>query len=67
MKYGFHVVDNGPVSRCDLWKDGIYFLETGEAIVADYFISSINYFLGNMIPTISSFWPIPINKKIWTS
>ena len=40
-KYGLHFVDNGAVSRCDLWKDGIHLLETGKAIIADNFISSI--------------------------
>ena len=54
-KYGFHFVDNGAVSKCDLWKDGIHLLETGKVIIANKFISSINYFLENMIPPISSF------------
>ena len=63
-KYGFHFVDNGAVSKCDLWKDGIHLLETGKAIIANNFISSINYFLENMIPPISSFSPIRINGKI---
>ena len=54
-KYGFHFVDNGVVSKCDLWKDGIHLLETGKAIIANNLISSINYFLENMIPPISSF------------
>ena len=54
-KYGFHFVDNGAVSKCDLWKDGIHLLETGKVIIANNFISSINYFLENMIPPISSF------------
>ena len=43
-KYGFHFVDNGAVSKCDLWKDGIHLLETGKIIIANNFISSINYF-----------------------
>ena len=42
-KYGFHFVYNGAFSRCDLWKDGIYLLETGKTIIANIFISSINY------------------------
>ena len=42
-------------SKCDLWKDGIHLLETGKVIIANNFISSINYFLENMIPPISSF------------
>ena len=54
-KYGFHFVDNGAVSKCDLWKDGIHLLETRKAIIANNFISSINYFLENMIPPISRF------------
>ena len=48
-KYGFHFVDNAAVSKCDLWKDGIHLLETGKAIIVNNFISSINYFLENMI------------------
>ena len=40
-KYGFHFVDNGAVSRCDLWKDGSHLLETGKAIIANNFINSI--------------------------
>ena len=55
MKCGFHFVDNGAVSKCDLWKDGIHLLETGKVIIANNFINSINYFLENMIPPISSF------------
>ena len=54
-KYGFHFVNNGAFSRCGLWKDGIHLLEIGEAIIGNNFISSINYFLGNMIPPINSF------------
>ena len=54
-KYGFHFVDNGAVSKCDLWKDGIHLLETGKVIIANNFISSINYCLEYMIPPISSF------------
>ena len=49
------ILDNGAVSKCDLWKDGIHLLETGKAIMANNFISSINYFLENMIPPVSSF------------
>ena len=41
-KYGFHFVDNGAVSKCDLLKDGIHLLETGKVIIANNFISSIN-------------------------
>ena len=54
-RYGFHFVDNGAVSKCELWKDGIHLLETGKLIIANNFISSINYFLENMIPPISRF------------
>ena len=43
-KYGFHFVDNGAVSKCHLWKDGIHLLKTGKVIVANNFMSSINYF-----------------------
>ena len=44
-KYGFHFVDDGAVSKCDLWK----------VIIANNCISSINYFLENMVPRFSSF------------
>ena len=43
-KYVFHFVDNNAVSKCDPWKDGIHLLETGKVIIANNFISSINYF-----------------------
>ena len=43
-KYGFHFVDKGAVSKRDLLKDGIPLLETGKAIIANNFISSINYY-----------------------
>ena len=43
-KYGFHFVYNGAFARCDLWNNGIYLLETGKRIIANIFISSINYF-----------------------
>ena len=55
MKCGFHFVDNGAVSKCNLWKNGIHLFETGKVIIANNFISSINYCLENMIPPISSF------------
>ena len=35
VKYGFHFVDNSAAFKCDLWKDNIYLLETGEAIIAE--------------------------------
>ena len=54
-KYGFHFVDKSAVSKCDFRKDGIHLLETGKIIIANNFISSINYLLENMIPPISSF------------
>ena len=53
-KYGFHFVDNGAVSKYDFWKDDICW-KLEKAIIANKFISSINYFLGNTIPPISSF------------
>ena len=40
-KYGFYFVDNGAVSRCDLWKDGIHLLEIGKTIIVNHFFSSI--------------------------
>ena len=53
--YGFHLVDNGAVSKGDLWKDGIHLLKPGKAIIANNFISSINYFSENTSPPISRF------------
>ena len=55
IKYGFNFVHNGAVSTCDLWKDDIHLLETGKAIIANTFISSIKYFLENTSPPIRSF------------
>ena len=43
-KYGFHFIDNGTASICDLWKDGIRLLEAGKAIIVKNLISSINHF-----------------------
>ena len=51
----FHFVDNGAVSKCDLWKDGIHLLEIGNVIIANNFISSINYLLENTSLPISRF------------
>ena len=60
----FHFVDNGAVSKCDLWKDGIHLLEIGNVIIANNFISSINYLLENTSLPISRFWTMPINVTI---
>ena len=34
MKYGFCFVDNGAISEKDLWKDGIYLIESVRIIAA---------------------------------
>ena len=34
MKYSFCFIDNRAISEKDLWKDGIYLIESGRVIVA---------------------------------
>ena len=45
-KYGFHLVDNGAVSKENLWRDGVHLVESGKAIIANNFLNCINSFLG---------------------
>ena len=55
VKNSFKFVDNGAVSKSDLWKDAIHLLESGKVIIAINFINSINYFLGNKNPPLRYF------------
>ena len=54
-KYGFHFIDNAVVCKCDVWKDCTHLWETGKAIIANYFISSINYFFREYESTYQQF------------
>ena len=45
-KYGFHLVDNGAVSKENLWRDGVHLVESGKVIIANNFLNCINNFLG---------------------
>ena len=44
MKYGFYFIDNGAISKKDLWKDGIHLIESGRVIVANNLINYLNNF-----------------------
>ena len=35
MKYRFCFIDNGAISKKDLWKDGINLIESGRVIVVN--------------------------------
>ena len=45
-KYGFHLVDNGAVSKENLWRDGVHLVDSGRVIIANNLINCINNFLG---------------------
>ena len=45
-KYGFHLVDNGAVSKDNLWRDGVHPVESGKVIIANNLLNCINDFLG---------------------
>ena len=45
-KYDFHLVDNGAVSKENLWKDGVHLVESGKVIIANNLLNCINNFLG---------------------
>ena len=45
-KYDFHLVDNGAVSKENLWKDGFRLVESGKVIIANNLLNCINNFLG---------------------
>ena len=43
-KYDFHLVDNGAVSKVNLWKDGVHLVESGKAVIANNLLNCINNF-----------------------
>ena len=45
-KYDFHLVDNGAVSKDNLWKYGVHLVESGKVIVANNLLNCIHNFLG---------------------
>ena len=45
-KYDFHLVDNGVVSKKDLWNDCVHLVEGCKVIIAINLINGINNFLG---------------------
>ena len=51
IEYGYNFVDNGAISKTDLWTDGIHLLESGIRKIAKNLISSFNYFLETVIQT----------------
>ena len=50
IEYDYNFVDNGPVSKIDLWTDKIHILDRGKTKIANNMINSFNYFLGTVIP-----------------
>ena len=54
VEYGYSFINNGAVSKIDLWTDGIHLLEIGKTKIANNLISSFNYFLGTVIPNSMS-------------
>ena len=46
VKNGFYFIDNSAVTERDLWKDGVYMVESGKCLVANNFICHLNNFLG---------------------
>ena len=45
MKYSFCFIDKRAISEKDLWKDGIYLIESGRVIVASNLSNYLNIFL----------------------
>ena len=45
--YGYNFIDNGVVSKIDLWTDGIQILDSDKTKTANNLISSFNYFFRN--------------------
>ena len=57
IEYGFNFIDNGAVSKMDLWADRIHLLhllDSGKTKIVNNLISSFNYFLGTVIPNSRS-------------
>ena len=54
MKYGFCFIDNGVISKKNLWKDGIHLIGNSRVIVANNFINYSTNFLR------------PVNHPIWS-
>jgi predicted O-methyltransferase YrrM len=40
----FVFIDNSNISVTHLWNDGLHLLESGKALMANNFISHLNYF-----------------------
>ena len=53
--YGYSFINNGAVSKIDLWTDGIHLLEKGKTKIANNLISNFNYFLGTVIANSMSY------------
>ena len=54
IKHGYNFIDNGAISKIDLWTDGIHLLDSGKTKIVNRLISSFNYFLGTVIPNSRS-------------
>ena len=49
IEYGYSFINNGAVSKIDLWTDGIHLFDSGKTKIENNLISSFNYFLGIVI------------------
>ena len=54
IEYGYSFINNGAVSKVDLWTDGIHLHGSGKRKIANNLISNFNYFLGTVIPNSRS-------------
>ena len=54
IEYGYSFINNGAVSKIDLWTDRIHLLDSGKTKIVNNLISSFNYFLGTVIPNSRS-------------
>ena len=53
-EYGYSFINNGAVSKIDLWTDGIHLLDGGKTKIANNLTVSFNYFLRTVIPNSRS-------------
>ena len=54
IEYGYSFINNGEVSKIDLWTDRIRLLDSGKTKIVNNLLSSFNYFLETVIPNSRS-------------
>ena len=54
IEYGYSFINNGVVSKIDLWTGEIHLPDSGKTKIANNVRSSFNYFLGAVIPNSRS-------------